>query len=1154
MRFLDLHLDRFGCFTDRRLTFGADAPLSVIYGANEAGKSTALAAIADVLYGIEERSPFRFQHDYANMRIGATVVGLDGSRLAFRRRKGRVSLLDVNEAPLAEDALTSFLGNVDRALFLDAFGLNRERLRAGARRLIDGGGRVGETLLAAAPGLSSLIALRASLTAEAEQLFPAGRKVSSRPFWQACERHAEARKRVRQESLHAETVRAAQAGRNKAVEAVDLLGQEQRKVREELSRLGRLKNALPRLRRIDELETGRVRLGLLPKVPGDFPARCRSALEARRTLAQEGQQIEQDIADVRTPLDALSVDETLLAHAEAVDRLADQRATVVDRMEDLPKREGELAALRQQLDELARRLGLAHRDVLLARRPPDAAVARARSLLAQRRRLRDQRDERSSSLSDVVAELDKLARRREALGHVADPAPLRRQLNGLAGLPEWIAVRDEAARSLKAHQAELDDRLQSLVVPMASADDLARLAVPDPASVEQVVERFDDLAKRRSEFEAEWQRLAGKRARVERRIGELEADGDVPTAEALSEAREVREALWKGLRSRLLGEPLPVDPAKDIAAYEEAVARVDQLADRRQAEADRIADFRKLYTERGELDDDLAANTQALAEIEAQSTKAEADWAALWSPSQLTPKSPREMRGWLQARSEILHLVGEVRSEQARFGEIDGRLTETTEQLRKLARRLGIEGLAPAELLKAAAAAVATMESIFQDARLIAQERETCERRQRDLEAALAKLDRQEAEWRSQWNEAAGAIGLREDALDEEADAALNTWQAVPALEASLKELEHRVGRMQQDWQAFEAAAGALCGAVAPDLGDAPPLSASAGLRERLVEARQAATRRDGLNATLAALEGKANERRRKERMNDSELAELCTAAGAADRDELGALAGRIEQSASLADQIADERLALLDAADGLGETDLRAELAGRDPDALAARLQELGDEQDRLEIRLSEAIVAQTRAETELERIEAQAGAAAAAQDEQNALAEIADIIEAWTNLAAAERLLSAAIESYRARHQNPLLERASEAFAIATGGAFSGISLDYDDADAQRIVAVRPDGARLAIDALSEGTADQLFLALRIATIEDHARRARPLPFIADDLFVTFDDTRTKAGLRLLADLGQTTQAIVFTHHQHVVEAARHTLGQQVDIIDLG
>jgi uncharacterized protein YhaN len=446
------------------------------------------------------------------------------------------------------------------------------------------------------------------------------------------------------------------------------------------------------------------------------------------------------------------------------------------------------------------------------------------------------------------------------------------------------------------------------------------------------------------------------------------------------------------------------------------------------------------------------------------------------------------------------------------------------------------------------------MESTFQDARLIAQERATCERRQRDLETALAELDRQEAEWRSQWTEAAGAIGLREDALDEEADAALGTWQAVPALEASLKELEHRVGRMQQDWEAFEAAAGALCGAVAPDLGDASPLSASAGLRERLVEARQAATRRAGLVATLAALEDKANERRRQQQLNDSELGELCKAAGAADRDSLGALAGRIEQSASLADRLAQERKALTEGAEGLGEAELRAELAEHDPDSLIARLQELAERQEELEARLGEAIRVATLANAQLEEIETRTGAASAAQDEQNALAEIADIMETWTGIAAAEKLLSAAIEAYRAQHQNPLLDRVSQTFAIATGGGFSGIELAYDDADSHRIVAVRPDGARLAIDALSEGTADQLFLALRIATIEDHAHRARPLPFVADDLFVTFDDTRTKAGLTLLAELGRTTQTIVFTHHQHVVEAARHVLGDKVETIDLG
>jgi uncharacterized protein YhaN len=1155
MRFLELHLDRFGCFTDRRVTFRADAALTVIYGANEAGKSTALAAIADVLYGIEARSAFDFLHRYQDMRLGAAILGEDGRRFEFRRRKGNQNtLLDSHEAPLAEDALAPFLGNVDRALFLDAFGLNRERLRAGARRLIEGGGRVGETLLAAAPGLSSLIALRAELAAEAEQLFPAGRKVSSRRFWQASERHAEARKRMRQDSLHAETVRHAHSERDEARRIVAELRQEQRNVREESSRLARLKHAMPRLGQIDRLEAQRAGLGPLPKVPEDFPARCRSALDARRTLTLEAQRLEHEIAAAKAKHEALNVDEALLEQADAVDRLADQRATVIKATEDLPKRQIELERVRTELDELARRLGLGDHAGLLARRPPDTAVAGARNLITARRRRHDQRAERREALSGIATELEDLTRRRQALGHVADPAPLRRQLDALADLPARTERREELKRTLEGRQGDLDERVQRLVVPVASADHLARLAVPDLASVDWAIERFDSLEKQRRELDSERHRLTSEAASIERRIGDLKADGDVPTADALATARRERDDLWQGLRPRLLGEPGPVASATDVAAYEDAVARADNLADRRQAEADRIAEDRTLRAEQGEIKASLAANAQALADVESQGKKAQAEWAELWSPAQLTPKAPREMRAWLQAAADILRLRSELGGEQSRYDEIDAKLSEMTDRLNKLAKGLGLEASGPVDLLKAAAAAFSAMETTSQNARVIAREREGCERRQRDLQAALDELDRQEAEWLSQWSTAAGLIGLREEAGDEEAEAALSIWHAVPALEASMRDLEHRIERIEQDQMAFAKAAVNLCAAVAPDLDGADPVSASAALRQRLVEARDAATTRAGLAARLAELDDKAGERRRHAQLNDSELAALCSAAGIAEPDELAALAQRIEQDSKLSDELAKERKALLEAADGRSEAELRSELAGHDPDSVTARLQELGDTEEALEVRLDEAISAQTLAMKKLSDIEAQAGAAAAAQDEQMALAEIADIVETWTSLAAAEKLLSAAIEAYRAQHQNPLLDRASEAFAMTTGGAFSGISLDYDDADSHRIVAVRPGGARLAIDKLSEGTADQLFLALRIAIIEDHARRARPLPFIADDLFVTFDDTRTKAGLTLLADLGRTTQAIVFTHHQHVVEAARHALGPAVDTIDLG
>ena len=67
------------------------------------------------------------------------------------------------------------------------------------------------------------------------------------------------------------------------------------------------------------------------------------------------------------------------------------------------------------------------------------------------------------------------------------------------------------------------------------------------------------------------------------------------------------------------------------------------------------------------------------------------------------------------------------------------------------------------------------------------------------------------------------------------------------------------------------------------------------------------------------------------------------------------------------------------------------------------------------------------------------------------------------------------------------------------------------------------------------------QLYFALRLAGYRSFARDPGPLPMILDDIMETFDDTRARAALRLCAEVGANGQAILFTHHAHLVELAR-------------
>jgi len=76
--------------------------------------------------------------------------------------------------------------------------------------------------------------------------------------------------------------------------------------------------------------------------------------------------------------------------------------------------------------------------------------------------------------------------------------------------------------------------------------------------------------------------------------------------------------------------------------------------------------------------------------------------------------------------------------------------------------------------------------------------------------------------------------------------------------------------------------------------------------------------------------------------------------------------------------------------------------------------------------------------------------------------------------------------------------------------------------------------------VEAMSEGTRDQLYLALRLATLERYLAHAEPLPLVIDDILVNFDDERSRATLEVLAELSRRTQVILFTHHARLRDLA--------------
>ncbi|MFG1451314.1 AAA family ATPase [Xanthobacter sp. V2C-8] len=1131
MRFLSLGLDRYGRFTDRRLDFDPAARVVVVLGANEAGKTTALAAACDVLFGIEERSRFSFLHDYKSMRLSATVAGADGRTLSFARLKRRqATLVDPQtDAPLPDDMLVPFLGAHDRDAFLAIFGLDQARLREGGAKLLAGGGDLADTLVAAAPGLGRVAALRDEMKAEAAALFNPARAVAALPFYAAVTRYKEADKARQDSELRGEAVARLRADTEEAARACA----EARDAEEAALRAA---------------NRARAALGPLPEVDAAFPAQARARLDARNRAAEAAAQAAQAAEQAGAARAAVTVDDAVLARADDIARRDEERAQVENKLASLPNRRREADAARVGLARIAAGLDLPDVEALRARLPGRPLQARAGTLADG---LRAHAARREALEADALS----LARRRrdtdsEELPPVADPAPLRRRLEALDGAETRASAAETQGRRLAAAREALAARVARLPFGPWRADDLLRRPLPDHEVAEAALARVADAETAHARAGEQREDLAAQRNQIQARRRVLDGAGTAPTASAIAAAREARDARWRALRPVLLAQRavLPGDTA-EAETFERALAAADRLSDERQTESRRLADLARAELDLAELDARLATAEARVAAAQASLDAAREAWRALWSAS------------GLPAEEASLPVLSDVESIRRDADTLLAQQAETSQQA-EVARRdraeaealradlhlppLGEAPLRMAELR----AAVAALETAFQRQRELRRDRERHVRDAAELDARRSTLDSERDALAAEAAEVFPALAIRPGATADEARAALGLWQEAATLHGELATAERRIAGIEQDERAFtqrmEELLGQLEEAASGDL-----FATVRALRRRVEAALQARTRAEAAQALLAERDAAGDAARATLERAEAGLAEVLARAGVTQPAELPAQLERLEQAARCDGEIAAARQRLDDLRGGRAVEEIRDEIAGRDDEALARHAEDAAAAHDAARQARDAAIVADTRAQEEQKAQAGQAGAAGAAQDMQDAIADLGDAMERFTRAHVAARLLAFAVERYRERHQNPIVTRAAEAFATLTDGRWSGIGIDYDK-DPPRLAAIR-DGRLHGVDALSEGTADQLFLALRVAAIEEHARRATPLPFLADDLFVSFDEGRTEAGMRLLAGLGAVTQVIVFTHHAHVAECATRALGREASVIRL-
>jgi uncharacterized protein YhaN len=151
--------------------------------------------------------------------------------------------------------------------------------------------------------------------------------------------------------------------------------------------------------------------------------------------------------------------------------------------------------------------------------------------------------------------------------------------------------------------------------------------------------------------------------------------------------------------------------------------------------------------------------------------------------------------------------------------------------------------------------------------------------------------------------------------------------------------------------------------------------------------------------------------------------------------------------------------------------------------------------------------------------------------------LAKLDANAETWAVLTLCRTLLDETRKIYETERQPGVLRQASLFFKVMTEGRYIRVIAPMDGSEIQ---VERADGVRLPPQLLSRGTAEQLYLAMRLALVREYASTSDSLPVVFDDVFVNFDPVRTRNTLLAVRDLAETHQVLLFTCHPHFVKIA--------------
>ena len=1127
-------LENFGVYARQKFQFDG-APLVLVYGPNESGKTTALNGLRHAMFGFPTRTPY-----LTGKPMSAEVLGklADGSVFQFSRKKARKDEVSGKHGPrrLEAEDLPALFGKMDLESYQQLFGFSLEELRAGEASLKSA--KLSEALAGGGMGGANLLQqLRDELTNSTTTLY------RSRGASQIGTLLSEIR--ARQEELKALQVlpQAVEELRSKlrsAAQRGDDAKAQFAELHQQLTRAEKLKHAFPKRLELLRIDQALAAVSVPEGVDATFIAQWSDYAQQQTQLAQTVQQEQERLAEEQKAVALLKGTNAIPESSASVEALGHQAANI-------PKLRNQLLELKRQHEEAD--VGRTRALETLGIREPSESLLKLSVSAPQRSELEGWAATYEHTRHELLSVAAKLESTADQLARMDDSSNLVDLPDNLAVLTDLVTkIRDEELAT-EALIETVCEKCESAEYEISGARLKTRLSdcptldyswpIPAAQDVARFLRNFEDQQRNTSQIQREIQRLDADYSVSERELRELDQEGERSTwgelRQVAVECNQVVDNWLDELSQPLIACSITADQQKlRLQQLRLLFQRSDGLLQQIVDTAETLAKIAQAQKHLQNINANIANSRQQLVQESARRADLEQQWLEAWKNCPFTPLSPEVMSSWVvefESWSRVAAALDiERRKLVTRRAAIKQLRSELIDQWPTVIEfEAGWQGLQD------------QLEKWTQTARVNQSEtarRSVVQTMHSELEQRRDVLTKQKLEIDTsytQWlvtNDLPAAWPLAHvTVLIDGIDRLKREFQTLRRSQAQIEDLTSRVAN-------FEAAVRVLA-SESEVVSFAPEVLAERWL-SALQNARKDAAERAKLSASIEHRTARLSEMTARLADIESRLARLSAsvvdAHGDLDRAAFDALMERAQQATQLRIEHNEVATSIEMLAGKESLENFLAALAEADESQLALQVIEVKRSITQCDTARQQADQDVGALSSQLEQLAKSEAAQRAIQRLHAQRGQLAELAEQWVVGRLAQELLSRCIERFTQDHEPVLLQLTHQFLAKLTGGRYTAV--DHSAASEGSFCVRNARGEAIEPNKLSTGTREQLYLAIRMAFITHYTEQHEPLPVLMDDCFVNFDDARTRLALQTLLGWKNSVQTILLSCHGRVVQ----------------